>query len=211
MRRLDKLVSEVRAIPEERIRLIKGIIRDLKDKPLDDLIAYKKLLGAMLLTRVRAENVVRILDSIKTYDCRHIGGMLKHSRDWRRKYKQALRLTKRYKELKGNLLPILDCLSPMSAREFLVNWFKGCGVGYKSASFFLSRINHNQELAILDVKVRRWMGVEGKFNYLELEERFQKIAKRCGLKPTELDGIIWSLDRDLDEIPKLRIFTGDIR
>jgi N-glycosylase/DNA lyase len=91
------------------------------------------------------------------------------------------------KELKGNDL-----------REFFIKNVKG--FGYKESSHFLRNIGF-QNYAILDKHILNTMVDKGilserkplnKNSYLELEKKFNKIAKKEKVSPAELDLIWWS-------------------
>lgn len=86
------------------------------------------------------------------------------------------------------------------AREWLVQNVKG--VGWKEASHFLRNTGRTQELAILDRHILRNMHRFGfadgmpksltKNKYLELEQSFIKMSRQLGMKPAELDLLLWA-------------------
>ena len=91
------------------------------------------------------------------------------------------------KELKGNDL-----------REFFIKNVKG--FGYKESSHFLRNIGF-KDYAILDKHILNTMLDKGiikekkpltKTTYLDLEKKFNKIAKKQNITPAELDLIWWS-------------------
>ncbi len=78
------------------------------------------------------------------------------------------------------------------------------GLGYKEASHFLRNIGYSFDLAILDRHILKYMK---KFNmivevprtlslrnYLLLEDRFIWLSKYLGLKPAELDLLLWAIE-----------------
>jgi N-glycosylase/DNA lyase len=87
----------------------------------------------------------------------------------------------------------------VSAREFIVKNIKG--LGYKESSHFLRNVGYDN-LAILDRHIINLM-VENKLierpkvlnqlNYLEIEDVFQKLAKKCRMSCAELDLYMWYL------------------
>ncbi len=85
-------------------------------------------------------------------------------------------------------------------REWLVQNVKG--VGWKEASHFLRNTGHTGKLAILDRHILRNMHRFGfaeeipksltRNKYLELEQNFIKMARELGMKPAELDLLLWA-------------------
>jgi N-glycosylase/DNA lyase len=95
---------------------------------------------------------------------------------------------------------IISKLSEIEAREFLVENVKG--LGYKEASHFL-RNTGSKELAILDRHILNLM-VENNYleekpktltkkNYLEIEEKFNSLARELKMASSELDLYMWYL------------------
>ncbi len=95
---------------------------------------------------------------------------------------------------------ILGDLDGFKAREFLVKNIKG--IGYKEASHFLRNVGYDN-LAILDRHILNIM-YENKIineipksltkkNYLEIEKRFNDIAKGVNVGSAELDLYLWYL------------------
>lgn len=88
---------------------------------------------------------------------------------------------------------------PYEARELLVKNIKG--IGMKEASHFLRNIGYGG-LAILDRHILRGMlevGVIEKIPknlkrslYYELEKRFLQLSESIGMKPEELDLVMWA-------------------
>jgi N-glycosylase/DNA lyase len=74
------------------------------------------------------------------------------------------------------------------------------GFGLKEASHFMRNIGYSG-LAVLDRHVLRWMKVLGAIKevprsltrrrYIELEQRFIRLAEELGLKPEALDLLLW--------------------
>ncbi len=85
-------------------------------------------------------------------------------------------------------------------RDWLVNNVKGLGM--KEASHFLRNIGFTQNLAIIDRHILknmlRYEIIEEipksltRKKYLELEEKFQGFSKGMGMKPAELDLLLWA-------------------
>lgn len=96
------------------------------------------------------------------------------------------------------------------AREFLVKNVKG--MGYKEAGHFLRNVGFGKEIAILDRHILKNMIKEGivgeeeipkhlgKKDYLGLEGKFLKFAKKKGIPPAHLDVVLWA--RETGEIFK---------
>lgn len=72
------------------------------------------------------------------------------------------------------------------------------GIGYKTASWIARNWLDADDVAILDVHLKR-AGALGGFlngalrsaNYLELEEQFLRFSHALGVRPSELDAVIW--------------------
>lgn len=88
---------------------------------------------------------------------------------------------------------------PYQAREMLVRNIKG--IGMKEASHFLRNIGYSG-LAILDRHILRGMWEAGlidsipksltKNMYYRIERKFLELARAIGLKPEELDLVMWA-------------------
>lgn len=94
----------------------------------------------------------------------------------------------------------LKDLGEVEAREFLVENIKG--LGYKEASHFLRNVG-KKNLAILDRHILNLM-VKNKIidekpkslnkkNYLEIEKKFNELARKVNMSPAELDLYLWSM------------------
>ena len=78
------------------------------------------------------------------------------------------------------------------------------GIGYKEASHFLRNIGYTFNIAILDRHILRWMNRLNligeiprnisKGRYILLEDRFIWLSKYIGLKPAELDLLLWGIE-----------------
>lgn len=90
---------------------------------------------------------------------------------------------------------------PPNARgRDLRNWLLGIpGIGYKTASWIARNWLDADDVAILDIHVLR-AGQLGKFfsdgltverHYLVLEEQFLRFSQGLGVRPSELDALIW--------------------
>ena len=72
------------------------------------------------------------------------------------------------------------------------------GIGYKTASWIARNWLDADDVAILDIHLMR-AGVLGGFlngglnsaNYLSLEEQFLRFSRALGVRPSELDAVIW--------------------
>jgi N-glycosylase/DNA lyase len=78
-------------------------------------------------------------------------------------------------------------------RDWLVKSVKG--FGWKTASHFLRNLGAT-DLAIIDTHVLKFLGVGGRagtfrLSYMDLEDRFMKIANRRKLNVAELDIVVW--------------------
>ncbi|MFW5794347.1 MAG: hypothetical protein ACOCV1_02580 [Bacillota bacterium] len=102
-------------------------------------------------------------------------------------------------EMKENFSSILDILYQEQDSKILRNSLveKIKGMGMKAASHFLRNMGY-RDLAIIDVHILRYMGVNPKeftskkSDYIYLEDRFIKIAEEKNISVAELDAIIWA-------------------
>lgn len=92
-----------------------------------------------------------------------------------------------------NIREILNTLNESEARDFLVKNIKG--IGYKESSHFLRNVGY-KNLAILDRHILSLMKEEkplNKKNYLDIEKKFNQIAKKLEMNSAELDLYMWYL------------------
>lgn len=95
----------------------------------------------------------------------------------------------------------IDGISPVAAREWLVQNIKG--IGYKEAGHFLRNIGLGEDLAILDIHIMRNLKELGvirevprsltRKRYLEIEAKMRSFAKACGIPLGHLDLLFWSM------------------
>ena len=108
--------------------------------------------------------------------------------------------------------------APCSGRA-LRDWMTSVpGIGYKTASWIARNWLEADDVAILDIHILR-AGVLAGFldpdltverHYLQLEEQFLDFSRAMGVKPSELDAIIWlemarsraSVERILQALPE---------
>jgi len=64
------------------------------------------------------------------------------------------------------------------------------GIGMKTASHFLRNMGFDC-LAIVDTHIKKFLGIGNKFNYLEVEEKFRRMAENHKLSVAQLDALIW--------------------
>lgn len=91
---------------------------------------------------------------------------------------------------------------PIEVRHRLASIIKG--IGYKEASHFLRNIGYTFDIAILDRHILKYMQKFRLINeiprsltpkkYLLLEDRFIWLSRYLGIKPAELDLLLWALE-----------------
>ena len=109
-------------------------------------------------------------------------------------------------------------LAPSAGRT-LRDWMTSVpGIGYKTASWIARNWLDADDVAILDIHILR-AGVLAGFldseltverHYLQLEEQFLNFSRALGVKPSELDAVIWlemsqsrsTVERILQELPE---------
>jgi thermostable 8-oxoguanine DNA glycosylase len=91
-------------------------------------------------------------------------------------------------------------LAPNDTGKALRNWLLDIpGIGYKTASWIARNWLDADDVAILDIHLLRAGQLGGFFapkltverHYLELEEQFIAFSRGLGVRPSELDAIIW--------------------
>ena len=82
------------------------------------------------------------------------------------------------------------------------------GVGWKTASWIVRNVQGNDDVAILDIHIMRAGLLCGLFkstqhlgrDYLDMESRFLLFASKLGVRPSILDGLMWSEMRDSGDL-----------
>lgn len=103
----------------------------------------------------------------------------------------------------SRIVPAFRQSLDLDLREDDVHDFeKVYGVGPKTARFFLLHSREDQDFAVLDTHILRWMEEELKMDvpratptgdrYLQLEESYLEAAVARGMTPADLDLHIWS-------------------
>lgn len=105
-----------------------------------------------------------------------------------------------YMNIKSIITRIVKEDGERGAREWLVKNIKG--LGYKEASHFMRNVGYTQ-LAILDRHILRFMDEHGMIDeipktltkkiYLDIEEKFNALAKKLNMNSAELDLVMWYL------------------
>ncbi|MCM8772941.1 MAG: N-glycosylase/DNA lyase [Candidatus Omnitrophica bacterium] len=95
--------------------------------------------------------------------------------------------------------------NPLLLREYIVKNVKG--MGYKEASHFLRNIGFGENLCIIDRHILKNLKEIGiiknipksisKKKYFEIENKFIEFSKIIGLKPEELDLVLWAKETGL--------------
>ncbi|MFH0870266.1 MAG: N-glycosylase/DNA lyase [archaeon] len=107
---------------------------------------------------------------------------------------------RKHLDVKPRIKKIVEEKGQKEAREWLVKNIKG--IGYKEASHFLRNVGYF-DLAILDRHILNLMVEDGilkekprslsKKVYLEIEKKFEKLAKQHRMSCAELDLYFWSM------------------
>ena len=105
---------------------------------------------------------------------------------------------RKFANIKAIIQKIINEKGEQEAREFLVEHVKG--LGYKESSHFMRNVGYTN-LAILDRHILNLMVENGyienkpkslnKKTYLEIEEKFNEIARELGMSSAELDLYMW--------------------
>jgi len=102
--------------------------------------------------------------------------------------------------LAGALSKLETSTAPTHSGRALRDWLLACpGIGYKTASWIARNWLDADDVAILDIHLLRAGVFAGVFDpsmtverdYLALEQRFLAFSHGLGVKPSELDAVIW--------------------
>jgi len=90
---------------------------------------------------------------------------------------------------------LISRMKPDDKRKWVKDNIKG--LGWKTSSHLLRNLGY-QNFAILDTHILKFMN-KTKFDYLETEQEFRKLAKAQNLTPAQFDGIIWMKQAKVNE------------
>ena len=188
--------SEIKSIVEQRLKEFESF----KNKQGDEW--FSEMCFCLLTANSRADTAMRIQNQIGSKgflkspkeNISHVIKANKH-RFHNNKAKYIVEARK-FEHIKA----ILSKMPEFESREFLVENVKG--LGYKEASRFL-RNTGSKTLAILDRHILNLM-VENAYieekpttltkkTYLEIEEKFNELAKDVNMTSSELDLYMWYL------------------
>jgi len=177
------------------------------DYDLDDLGLQEYILFAIAVAGKNATTTARILDEFLVY--------AKQNTEGRDHFDCVLKLAE------SQSLPSLLRKFGFGCQQLKAKGFQGVaesgfnlkecsvedletipGIGPKTSRFFVMHTRRNPNIACLDVHILRWMRKRGfknipeqtpssKKQYLEIEKKFLKTAKKLGKDVAELDLEIW--------------------
>ncbi|HIQ29889.1 MAG TPA: N-glycosylase/DNA lyase [Candidatus Caldiarchaeum subterraneum] len=203
-----KLIGEILRLYTEKKRDLEARIREFKEMKCsspDRLFEELVFCICTPQTKARAaDNAVREL--------RETGALFSDSREEiayilrkngvRFHNNKARSIVEARKILPSTLPKVLETAdrNPQAARDFLVLNVRGLGL--KEASHFLRNIGYDN-LAIIDRHILRTLINLGEVDnmpktltrrrYLEVEEKFIRLASKLGIKPAELDLVMWAM------------------
>jgi len=102
--------------------------------------------------------------------------------------------------LSAALTQLAEELPPLSSGKALRDWLTQLpGIGYKTASWVARNWLDADDVAIIDIHILRAGALAGFFDesltverhYLELEVQFLRFAEAIGVRPSELDAVMW--------------------
>jgi N-glycosylase/DNA lyase len=156
----------------------------------------RALHAELVIAKLRQEDFLRA----KFDPTSHLRDPAHYIRFHNQKARRLLDVAGREEEIRRMLES--DRTTSAEKREWLVAGVKG--LGWKEASHFLRNIGH-QDLAIIDRHILKHMlrcgaidampqSIGTKRIYLDLEERFRRLAAASGLALQELDLLFWSYE-----------------
>lgn len=200
-------IEELRKIYSDREKEIKKRLKEFKSNFNKEENILSELFFCLLTPQSKAKECWKVIEELKKRDLlccsseNKIKGCLKKVRFKNKKAKYLVEAIKFLKRNKSFLKFIKkNKKDPFYLREFLVKNIKG--LGYKEASHFLRNIGIGENLAILDRHILKNLkelkvinelpDTLTKKKYLEIEKKIVEFSKKIGIKPVELDLLLWS-------------------
>ena len=163
---------------------------------------FYELCFCLLTPGNKARQAEKVVNFLKKNDFEHknvdFKEEIKKVRFHNNKRVRLLEMKKDYSEIFSKIKEETD---NFKLREYLVENVKG--LGYKESSHFLRNIGR-KNLAILDRHILKNLVKYKKLNeipnslsknkYLEIENKFKELAKKCNISVEELDLLFWSLE-----------------
>ncbi len=203
---MDSLIKEVNSIPSEVKEIIEKRLsefRAFKDKPEDEW--FSELCFCILTANSRAITGMKIQKDLSpkgflAYPREDIRDtIIKHGHRFHNNKSRYIVEARKFSMIKKIVHDIKEKDGIFEAREWIVRNIKG--LGYKEASHFLRNTGH-EELAILDRHILNLMDDYGMIerpksltrkSYLEIEQKFNGLARSLNMSPSKLDLHMWYL------------------
>lgn len=129
--------------------------------------------------------------------------IIKHKHRFHNNKTKFIMGAREHMDIKSVITKIVEDDGEVAAREWLVKNIKG--LGYKESSHFMRNVGYTK-LAILDRHILRFMYENRLIKeipktltrkiYLDIEEKFNSLAKKLGMNSAELDLVMWYLKTD---------------
>jgi N-glycosylase/DNA lyase len=191
------------------------VMRNFQKPKTDEEIFYNLMLVLMVpqstfkncmvalegLKKVKFYNLPIDVTDFEYYGTKGLGQIIKPCRFYKRKAEYLLEAKKNFSEILWRL-KYMDVrlreeaysdgghMVSLFLRDWLVKNIKGLGM--KTASHLLRNMGAT-DLAIIDTHILKYLKVEGKWDYLDLERRLGKRAKRHDRSIAVLDIVVWHL------------------
>jgi len=171
-------------------------------KPKTDEEIFYNLCLCIMVPQATFKNCMVALNRLKEYGFYEWSGfpsemetkeLIKPCRFYNRKAEYLLEAKKIFPEILWRLRMRAEENNWNFANFFIRDWLvkNVKGLGMKTASHLLRNIGCTN-LAIIDTHILKYFGLKGeKWNYLDLEKKLKKRAKRYFISLAELDIIIW--------------------
>lgn len=186
-----KPVEELEITEEDREKARLVFEKNFEPPKTDEEIFYE-LCFCICAPQTTFKNNIKVIEELKVHDLFNremsidiLERILKPVRFYHNKAKWVM-------NAKANFSEVLDMVKSKWVPEVKRVWLKKDvkGLGYKAASHFLRNLGC-KDLAIIDTHILKFLKIEGKWNYDDLERRLGDIADSEGLTVAELDIIIW--------------------
>ncbi|MCM8818738.1 MAG: N-glycosylase/DNA lyase [Candidatus Omnitrophica bacterium] len=207
---MENKIKELKRIYSKNKKKIKRRLKEFKSNLKKEENIICEFFFCLLTPQSKAKECWQSIEQLKKKNLLFCGSeyriknCLKNVRFKNKKAKYLVEASKLFKEDNSFLKFIIENKkNPFYLREFLVWNVKG--FGYKEASHFLRNIGIGENLAILDRHILKNLkefniideipATLTKKKYIEIEKKFIEFSKKIGIKPAELDLLLWAKEK----------------